>query len=408
MKILHTADWHLGQLFHEYDRTFEHSRFLRWLINTAHTLEIDAMLISGDVFDVSNPSAVSTSLYYNFLREITHALPKLQIVITAGNHDSATRLESPRALLEAFNVTVLGLIPRKEDNTVDYEKLIIPLRNKSGVRKAWCMAIPFLRMGDYPTIENATQPYSEGVCQFYSESYKFALSKQENGEAIITMGHLHCLNAETSANDKSERAIMGGIEFVSSSAFHPDIAYIALGHIHKAQRVGGRENVRYSGSPIPMSFSELNYKHQVVVFDIENGIADNIQAIEIPVTVELLRIPAKPKSFSDVLMELDFLPEANPEKQLAPYLEVRVLLDGPEPSLRHKIEAAIENKQVRLTRIEVSYNKADEAESSNQTFTDLRQINPLDMLSKTYLKKYNSEVPAELVSLFNEVSAEVG
>ena len=109
MKLLHTADWHLGQTFFEYDRRDEHIRFLNWLREQLRELDIDVLLIAGDIFDSPNPSAESQRLYYTFLREVTQENPSLQIIIIAGNHDSAARLEAPNPLLEGMNVSVRGV-----------------------------------------------------------------------------------------------------------------------------------------------------------------------------------------------------------------------------------------------------------------------------------------------------------
>ena len=131
MKILHTADWHIGQLFHEYDRTYEHQQFLNWLIDTLQTEQIDVLLISGDVFDISNPSAVSIKMFYSFLNKATKVNPDLQIVITAGNHDSASRLEAPKPLLESSNVHIIGLVEKDSEGNIDYQKLLIPIYDAS-------------------------------------------------------------------------------------------------------------------------------------------------------------------------------------------------------------------------------------------------------------------------------------
>src|SRR5665647_797911 len=271
MRILHTADWHIGQLFHEYDRTYEHQQFLNWLVETLQDEKIDVLLVSGDVFDLSNPSAVSIKLFYTFLNQAVKANPQLQIIITAGNHDSAARLESPKPLLESSNIHIIGLVEKDEKGNIDCEKLIIPLKDKDGNFQACCMAVPFLRMGDYPVIEDCNNPYAEGVAKLYEQVYQCALNKSQAAQSIICMGHLHTQQAEKTGMDDFERLIMGGVECISATAFHEDIKYVALGHIHKAQRIGGKDHIRYCGSPIPMSFSELNYKHQVIVFELVEG-----------------------------------------------------------------------------------------------------------------------------------------
>jgi exonuclease SbcD len=407
MRLLHTADWHLGQTFYEYDRTYEHKAFLDWLIATMQTHEVDALIMSGDVFDVSNPSAASVGLFYRFLSDATRLMPHLQVVITAGNHDSPSRLEAPKPLLEAMNIAIVGVVERTDTGDIDYNKLIVPLKDRNGQVAAWCMAIPFLRNGDYPTPPDATAPYAEGVTALYTAAYQHALTCSQPGQAIIAMGHLHTSGAEISEQDKSERLILGGVELIPGSAFHENIAYTALGHIHRPQKIGGRENVRYSGSPIPMSFSEVNYKHQVVLVDIENGQNVGQQILHIPVTVPLLRIPAHPGTLGDALTQLCMLPLAEGPMELAPYLEVRVLLDGPEPALRYKIEQAIDKRYVRLARIDVRYPNAAPEEKQHLTVDELNRLMPVDVFKKIYQSKYSAEVPAVLVQLFNEVSQEV-
>jgi len=171
--------------------------------------------------------------------------------------------------------------------------------------KAWCLAIPFLRMGDYPAIADCDNPYAEGVSAFYRGACEYARTKKQDGHAIIAMGHLHAQQAEITDQDKPERMIMGGVECISAAAFPEDITYVALGHIHKAQRIGGKEHIRYSGSPIPMSFSERNYKHQVLVFEIENEAIKEIKSIQVPISIPLLSVPAVHSTMAEVLSALE-------------------------------------------------------------------------------------------------------
>lgn len=406
MKILHTADWHIGQLFHEYDRTYEHQLFLDWMIQVLQTEEIDVLLVSGDIFDISNPAATSIKMFYTFLNQATKANPNLQIIITAGNHDSASRLEAPKPLLESSNVHIIGLIEKDTEGRVDYERLTIPIVDGSGETKAWCIAIPFLRMGDYPSIPDSTNPYTEGVAALYKEAFEYAHQKKQYGQPIIAMGHLHTSNAEKTDMDDSERPIMGGVECVSASAFHEDIKYVALGHIHKAQRIGGQEHIRYSGSPFPMSFSELAYKHQVIVFELNEEIS-NLKSIEIPVFIPLQRIPAAHQPLHEVLALLEQLPAADNDLTTTPYLKVNVLLESPEPALRHKIETALIGKKVRLARIHPTH--PDSKEKTNEFITQekLNELQPLDVFSNIYQSRYNTEVPEEILRLFQQAAQEV-
>lgn len=408
MKILHTADWHIGQLFHEYDRTYEHRQFLDWLAETLRQEQIDVLLISGDVFDLSNPAAASVKMFYTFLSQAVKSNPDIQIIIIAGNHDSATRLESPKPLLESSNIHIVGWVERDARGKIDYSKLIIPVKDKTGSVKAWCMAIPFLRMGDYPAPGDYPNAYAAGVSALYKEAYEYTLRQKRDGHPIIAMGHLHALNAAVTDMDKMERPIMGGVEGIPVSTFPEDIKYIALGHIHKAQCIGGIEHIRYSGSPIPMSFSELNYKHQVVVFDLEEKISD-LKSIEVPLLVSLLNVPSTHRPLKEVIISLRQLPDAAGDPGLAPYLEVNVLLDGPEPALRHKIETALTGKYARLAKIDVKYPTATSPGNNGELITrdQLPELQPLEVFSKVYQSRYLNPVPGSMLQLFNQVIQEV-
>lgn len=217
---------------------------------------------------------------------------------------------------------------------------------------------------------------------------------------------MHTHHAEISDLDKTERLIMGGVECIPATAFHQDIKYVALGHIHKAQRIGGKEHIRYSGSPLPMSFSELNYKHQVVVVELDNEIS-NLKSIEIPLFVSLQRIPLTSLPLHEVIALLEQLPMIDNASEIAPYLEVRVLLDGPEPALRHKIETAIAGKKVRLAKIDVKYLASTQQAPEFITQEKLSELQPLDVFGKVYQSRYNSNVPQDILQLFQEVAQEV-
>jgi exonuclease SbcD len=155
-----------------------------------------------------------------------------------------------------------------------------------------------------------------------------------------------------------------------------------------------------------MSFSELNYKHQVIVFEIESDEISNLRTIEVPVSVALQRVPSSHSNLSEVLNALEQLPVATEDSELTPYLEVRVLLDGPEPALRFKIETALTGKQIRLAKIDVKYPTVSEKEkqSSTEVITSLSDLNPFDVFSRVYTSTYNTPVPEVLLHLFNQAA----
>ena len=401
IRILHTADWHLGQTFFGYDRTQEHEHFLDWLAGVLTKNKIDVLIVAGDVFDVSNPSAASQRMFYRFIHRVTTENPGLQLVIVAGNHDSAARLESPLPLLQEMRTEIKGIV-RKQDGEIDYSHLLVELKNESGRVEALCLAVPFLRQGDYPVVETEGNPYAEGVKELYARLVEYALKKRTDGQALVAVGHLLATGSEIAEKDHSERIIIGGLESVSPESFSEQIVYTALGHIHKAQCVSGRENIRYAGSPLPMSFAEKHYHHGVVKVTLDEGWAVEIEKLEYTPLVRLLSIPATEAAAPDeVLDELRGL--ELPEDEPMPYLEVKVKLSEPEPMLRQQVEEILEGKPVRLARIVSFYRQAAEGSVEEETLTaGLQEMNPLQIVKATFENSYQTEMPEELVNLFQE------
>ena len=401
IRILHTADWHLGQTFFGYDRTQEHEHFLDWLAGVLTKNKIDVLIVAGDVFDVSNPSAASQRMFYRFIHRVTTENPRLQLVVVAGNHDSAARLESPLPLLQEMRTEIKGIV-RKQNGKIDYEHLLVELKNAAGEVEALCLAVPFLRQGDYPVVETEGNPYAEGVKELYARLLKYALKKRTDGQALVAVGHLLATGSEIAEKDHSERIIIGGLESVSPESFPEQIVYTALGHIHKAQRVSGRENIRYAGSPLPMSFAEKHYHHGVVKVTLDEGWAVEIEKLEYTPLVRLLSIPATEAAAPDeVLDELRGL--ELPEDEPMPYLEVKVKLSEPEPMLRQEVEEILEGKPVRLARIVSFYRQAAEGSVEEEVLTaGLQEMNPLQIVKATFENSYQTEMPEELVNLFQE------
>lgn len=400
MKLLHTADWHLGQTFYEYDRKAEHVCFLDWLTEQIRERAIDVLLIAGDVFDSPNPSAESQRMFYAFLKRLTTVNPDLQTVIIAGNHDSAARLEAPDPFLAEMRIIVRGIVRRDAEGGIDYRHLIIPLSEGDEVT-AYCLAVPYLRQGDYPEAES----YALGVQALYGQLYKEA---GDSGKPVIAMGHLQATGSEISENDRSERTIIGGLECVSPDSFVPGIKYTALGHLHRSQRVSGHENIRYSGAPIPMSFAEKNNRHGVVCVEITES-ETFINMLEFEPPVKLLSIPsAGAKPWSEVLTAIEGLPEGKITYE-SPYLEIKVLVTEPEPSLRYRIEEALQGKGVRLARIMAVIPRREEQEARIVTYEEFRTVNPMDIATDVFKKKYGGEeMPGGMKQLLQTVIQEVG
>lgn len=400
MRLLHTADWHIGQYFFGYDRKEEHRIFFDWLKKAIKDSQADVLLVSGDVFDSPNPSAESQRIYYRFLREVSTENPQLQIVITAGNHDSAARLEAPSPLLEEMNIHIKGIIRKDKDGLIDYQNLVVPLV-KNAITEVWCIAVPYLRQGDYPNAES----YSKGVKEMYDNIYNEVQKIKEQDTPIVVMGHLQATGSEVSENDRSERTIIGGLECISPEVFDKkDILYTALGHLHKAQRVSGRENVRYSGSPLPMSFAEKNYKQGINLIETEKNKLKKIERIDFEPPIKLISLPKNPQPLAEVLSEISKLPDGDISFD-SPYLELKVLITEPEPSMRNQIEEALKGKAVRLTSA-VPYKVKHNKESKTITYEELKTINPIEMAEDVFLSRFGNEMPDTMRSLLQNIIEE--
>jgi exonuclease SbcD len=393
MKFIHTADWHLGQTFFEYDRKAEHLCFLEWLKDLICERKAEALLVAGDIYDCPNPSAESQRIFYTFLKEITTLRPQLQIVMIAGNHDSAARLEAPNPLLEIMNVTVRGMVRKNGDGTIDRQRLIVPLmQNDKTV--AWCLAVPYLHQGDYPDAES----YMQGVEKMYESLYALVPDKSK---PVIAMGHLHVTGAAVSENDRSERIVIGGLECVSPESFAGGIAYVALGHLHRAQQVNGQNHIRYAGAPLPMSFAEKNYRQGVMLVTIDDTThLTTVEQIPFEPPVKLISIPPYPKPLADVLKEIQALPEGDILPQ-SPYVEISVLMNEPNPSVQRMVEEALRHKAVRLTRLSRVMPSGNHTSGTLEQ-RELQNIHPIDMAKDVYRKRFGEELPHTLCSLLQE------
>jgi exonuclease SbcD len=417
MRVFHTADWHLGQTFHEYDRDYEHTCFLEWLLEEVRSRRPDAILVAGDVFDSVNPPASAQRMYYDFLKKAVDAHPSLQIVVTAGNHDAAARLEAPAHLLSHFNVHVLGTVDRSNHSTIDYSKFLVPLKNATGNVAVIVLAVPYLRFTDLPHVPEtaeAAAAYLTGMEAFYEQLTSEARRLRDArypGAILIGMGHCHLMGGAES-RDSERRIVVGGLEALTPSSFPAELSYVALGHLHKPQAFqNGR--VQYSGSPIPLSFTERQYRHQIWELEFaETGLVAR-RSVEVPRAVAVLSLPeggAVPMTeLLTVLRNADYGIGLDAEQY--PFLEVRYLDDGPDPTRRHRIEEALKDKPVRLAATKfdprIQQNGPNDG-SAVAGLGDLRSIDSLEVLTAAYRDNYGGADPEEeLIAVFQEILTQV-
>ena len=401
MLIFHTADWHLGNIFHRHDRLAEHRHFFNWLIAQLREHQPDAMIVSGDVFDNANPSAAAESLFYEVLKEAIQAVEGLQIVIIAGNHDSAHRLEAPSPFLKANNIYVRGNVKRTESGAPDFDDLLLPLSSRRGSEaEVVCLALPYLRSSEYPSglsVGDGIKYYVDGMLKaLYRTDFKKL--------PIIAAAHFYAAGAEIS-EEHSERLVVGGQDAVLTRSVDKAVSYTALGHIHRRQCVDYDRQMWYSGSVLPLSFSEKHYNHGVNcvrVFEDGKCTVDHLQYTPLH---RLRSIPEKgAASTAEVMEALAKLPNADelPNRDAWDYLEIRVREQQPEPTFLSEVTEVLKGKAINFCRIvrETSVRNSDEQEVvvSNAAL----QITPLEMAQRFYRQRFPEEMPQEMLDRFTQ------
>ncbi|MGL4857385.1 exonuclease SbcCD subunit D C-terminal domain-containing protein [Plesiomonas sp.] len=402
LKIVHTADWHLGHHLHGYDRSAEHQAFLDWLQATLLREQADVLLVAGDLFDSANPPASAWQMLYRFLAHITRQMPHLNVVMIGGNHDSPSKLDAPHELLRAFNLHLIGAISRDQHGELETERLQIPLLDAEGQVCGTVLAVPFLRSADLRGTEDTEDRLLSGVRAVYRSAV--AAAETQRGLApipLIGMGHAYMAAGQLS--EMSERRVLGGNQHaLPADIFPPALSYVALGHLHMAQRVAGTEHIRYSGSPLPLSLAEHNYRHQVLLCEFAGATLLQITPLYVPRYCDMLRLPGKPLPLSEVLSQLEQLHTEPLPRAQQPFLEVQVLLDKPIAMLREKIAAVLTGKAVRLAKISVTYPPKTQGILPRQTLAELK---PEEAFRLCYQRRFAGDPEPALQQAFNELLA---
>ncbi len=398
MRILHTADWHLGARLVERDRLAEHAVFIDWLIETLRFEKIDALLVSGDVFDAANPPQDAVALYFDFLKRLAD-LKTVKAVITGGNHDSSSHLNAPRELLKRFDVHVFG--HAGENNIVDLGGAVVA-------------AVPFLRERDLrqatagETITAVHEQVRTAIRAHYAAQLA-ACRDLAQGRPVIAMGHLTVLGATTS---DSERDIhIGNLGAVGADLFE-GFDYTALGHLHRPQKVASIETIRYSGSPIALSFSEAADAKSVVIIDTQAGQTAEVgrpqnldpknsslrpsnlcgvKILPVPITRALVRVKAVRATLATDLANVP----------TGAWTEVTVKLDAPEPDLDRQVrEVAAGRFEVLKVLADLPYTATTPWQPTGPTLHDLQ---PRDVFRELLQEK---QLPREEFSaVFDELLA---
>ena len=355
VRFFHTSDWHLGQFFYNHSRQYEHEQFLAWLLTQIKEKQPHALLIAGDVFDVINPASSAQKQLYQFLADAHDLAPHMQILMIAGNHDSGYRIEQVEPLLEKYHAKTVGIIHKNNEGSIDLDRLLIPIHDENKNTVAWCLALPFLRPAEITGLNEHTTNSQNAIAYVHQQLISAAKQRKTNDQALILMSHTHMQGGETS--DSERPIIIGNEEALSTALFDDVIDYVALGHLHKPQKVG-QEHIRYSGSPIPLSFSEINYKHQIVEVTIDPAQNDEsrfqYEAIAIPRSIKLHKIKGE---LNEVFTQLKALASGEIDDiDQREYVDIEYHTHvPPQPNLRQQFEDALPPNRYRLVRISRQY-----------------------------------------------------
>ena len=347
MRILHTSDWHLGNVLHDHHRVDEEVKFLEWLHEKIIELNVDVLVIAGDIFDTTAPGNLVQERYYRFLANIIKTNCQ-HVIIVGGNHDLPSQLNAPVEILKAINIQVVA---SAKENIKDEVFLLKDINNKESLIIG---AVPFLREADVrknikleDLAIDSKDKLIDGIKNHYASvanEIKTLRTTYGNNIPAIVTGHLYTVNGKLESDDgvRSTYQTMGNLQGVGVECFSNEFDYIALGHLHLPQKVNNQENIRYCGTPYPMGFGEAGQDKLVILVDFE-GRKSKITEIKIPTFQELVSIKG---SFAQIKEQIDKLKEQNSSAW------IEVVYNGEENilDLANQVRALLTNSSLELLK----------------------------------------------------------
>lgn len=381
MRILHTADWHIGQRLHERQRIDEHKDFLNWLLNTIQEQHVELLLVSGDIFDTALPSAEATNLYYGFLYQLFNETDAYTVII-AGNHDSPRHLEAPREFLKMGRIHVVGLSNEPSECVVE-----IPPENPC----ITIAAVPYLSENELPHVSYESEiekhdRYRERLKSFYEN----CVSQMSLGVPKILMGHLFVQGG--SVGDSERNIQIGGASAIKTSDFPENVDYVALGHLHRPQSIKGKEYpIQYSGSPIPLRFNEASYSKKVFLLEFsEDCNLIRNDEIKIPVFKELCTLEGD----DDYILS-----QAMTGKWENKYVQVKLILDTVRTGIADEIRKAFSDRGGDVLTVELQMQ--NEGERPNINVEEMKQ--PQEIFEQFHKTRYGTSPDETLKQTFTEL-----
>lgn len=380
IKVLHTSDWHLGRNLYGRRRQAEFAAFLDWLLVCMASQQVDVLVVAGDIFDTSTPGTAAQELYYRFLAQVAASACR-HVVIVGGNHDSPSFLDAPSGLLRALDVHVVG------QALADPAEQVLLLKSASGEPELIVCAVPYLRDRDIRQVEagesirDKEQKLLDGIRGHYAAIGE-AASALNAGLAqpvpVIGTGHLFAAGGQTIDGDGVRELYVGSLAHVHAGVFPASFDYVALGHLHVPQKVGGQEHIRYSGSPLPMGFGEARQQKSLCLVQF----SVNEQGAFVP-EIELLDIPVfqRLEHVSGDLAEIGARLQALRTENESVWLEV--LYSGTDivSDLREQLAELVDGSALEILRIRNQRVAAQVLEQHEQAET-LDDLTELDVFTR--------------------------
>ncbi len=378
MRILHTSDWHLGQHFMGKSRQAEHQALIGWLLEQVQVDAVDAVLIAGDIFDTGAPPSYARELYSELVVQLHRA--GVALLLLGGNHDSVATLGESRALLAVLDTRVVAAVGDPADHV-----LVLPQRGG----EAGCIvcAVPFIRPRDVvqsqpgQSAQDKQLALQTAIQAYYQAVHAAALARQAElqqtlGRTVPVMATGHLTTVGASSNDSVREIYVGSLEAFPTAAF-PAVDYVALGHIHQPQKVGGLEHIRYCGSPIPLGFDEARQRKQVLLVDLDASGLQAVTPLEVPRFQALVSVSGNLATLADAIAQA----AAQGSAQQPVWLEVTVAEDDYVSDLPARITALTQGLPVDVLRVRRLRSNAA-AVLAGDTVETLDELSPEDVFAR--------------------------
>ena len=380
MRILHTSDWHLGQHFMGKSRQAEHQCLIDWLLTQVDAYAADAVLIAGDIFDTGSPPSYARELYSQLVVRLHGA--GVALLLLGGNHDSVATLGESRGLLACLNSTVVATVDGPASQVV-----VLPLRGGKGEPGCIVCAIPFIRPRDVlqsqagQSADEKQQSMRAAIQAYYQSVYEAGRARQaelksELGRVVplIATGHLTTVGA--TSNESVREIYVGSLDAYPTSAF-PPVDYIALGHIHKPQKVGGLDHIRYCGSPIPLGFDEARQQKEMLLVDLGADGLTAITPLMVPRFQPLISVGGNLMALASAITAAAL--EGSAARPV--WLEVTVAEDDYLSDLPARIEVMTQGLPVEVLRVRRQRGNAA-ASMAGEVSETLDELSPHDVFSR--------------------------